>query len=77
MTAVLLAELPAGTRAVVRSLRGGRDVANRLGAMGLVAGAGIEVLQNPRHGPLLVLVRDTRIALGRGEAAKILVEAAP
>jgi Fe2+ transport system protein FeoA len=31
------------------------------------------VLQNPSRGPLLVLVRGTRIALGRGEAAKILV----
>jgi ferrous iron transport protein A len=77
MTSVLLAELPAGTRAVVQALRGGRELMSRLGAMGLVAGAPIEVLQNPRRGPLLVLVRDTRIALGRGEAAKVLVEAAP
>ena len=36
--------------------------------------AGIEVLQNRRRGPVLVRVRETRIALGHGEAAKILVE---
>jgi ferrous iron transport protein A len=41
--------------------------------MGISVGCQIEVLQNPAHGPLLVLVRDTRIALGRGEASKILV----
>jgi ferrous iron transport protein A len=75
MTAVSLVELQAGARAVVRSIRGGRDLASRLSAMGLAGGTPIEVLQNPRRGPLLVLVRDTRIALGRGEAAKIVVEA--
>jgi ferrous iron transport protein A len=42
--------------------------------MGISVGCQIEVLQNPAHGSLLVLVRDTRIALGRGVAAKILVK---
>ena len=50
---------------------------SRLTAMGLIAGAPVEVLQNHGSGPLLVWVRDTRIALGRGEAIKILVEVAP
>jgi ferrous iron transport protein A len=72
-----LAELPAGARAVVRAFRGGRELTSRLSAMGLAAGAPVEVLQNPRHGPLLVRVRDTRVALGRGEAAKVLVELSP
>lgn len=44
--------------------------------MGLAMGARIEVLQNVGRGPLLVRVHETRIALGRGEAAKILVEEA-
>jgi ferrous iron transport protein A len=42
--------------------------------MGLSVGSRLKVLQNRGHGPLLVLVRDTRIALGRGEALKIMVE---
>jgi len=71
-----LAELPAGTCAVVRALRGGQELMSRLAAMGLVAGAPVEVLQNRGRGPLLVRVCDTRIALGRGEAIKILVEVA-
>lgn len=70
-----LAESPIGTRAVVRSLRGGHDLVSRLCALGLVAGTPVEVLQNRGRGPLLVRVRDTRIALGRGEAAQILVDA--
>ena len=74
--AVSLAELPTGKRAVVRALRGGQELMSRLTAMGLVAGTPVEVLQNRGSGPLLVRVCDTRIALGRGEAVKILVEVA-
>jgi ferrous iron transport protein A len=74
---VALDTLPAGTRATVRSLRGGSDLAQRLAALGLTGGATLVVLQNPRRGPLLVLVRDTRIAIGRGEATKIMAEPMP
>lgn len=70
---IFLEQLASGTRAVVSELRGGRGFASRLAGMGISVGCQIEVLQNPAHGPLLVLVRDTRIALGRGEASKILV----
>jgi len=71
---VSLTELPTGKRAVVRALRGGQELMSRLSAMGLVVGAPVEVLQNRGRGPLLVRVLDTRIALGRGEAAKVLVD---
>ena len=66
--------LPQGAAAVVRKLRGGGELVNRLAAMGLSEGAQLVVLQNTGHGPMLVSVRDTRIALGRGEASKVLVE---
>lgn len=68
-----LDQLAPGARAVVGELRGGRGFASRLAGMGISVGCQIEVLQNPARGPLLVRVRDTRIALGRGEASKILV----
>ena len=68
-----LDRLDSGTRAVVSELQGGRGFACRLAGMGITVGCQIEVLQNPAHGSLLVLVRDTRIALGRGVASKILV----
>ncbi|OGI44046.1 MAG: hypothetical protein A2150_02355 [Candidatus Muproteobacteria bacterium RBG_16_64_11] len=66
--------MPTGTHALVRALRGGQELMSRLSALGLVAGAPVEVLQNRGRGPLLVLVRDTRVALGRGEALKVLVD---
>jgi Fe2+ transport system protein FeoA len=72
-----LDQLPKDSHAVVRRLEGGHELAARLAALGLVVGAPIVVLQNPGHGPMLVNVRDTRLALGRGEARRILVEAVP
>ena len=69
-----LTELPSGTKAVVRRIVGGREIAGRLAAMGVTVNSTLEMLQNPPHGPLLVRVRNTRLALGRGEAGKILVE---
>jgi ferrous iron transport protein A len=69
-----LAQLGQGSCAVVRELGGGRTFSARLASMGLSVGSLLMVLQNRGHGPLLVLVRDTRIALGRGEAMKVMVE---
>jgi len=69
----VLEQLPPGARAVVAEFRGGSEFTSRLAGLGISVGCQIEVLQNPAHGPLLLLVRDTRVALGHGEAAKILV----
>jgi ferrous iron transport protein A len=71
---VSLNRLGLGARGTVRKISGGREVASRLAALGMTVGADIEVLQNSGHGPLLVRVRDTRVALGRGVALKVLVE---
>ncbi len=68
-----LSRLPAGRRAVVTRLLGGRGLQSRLAALGLTIGAEVTLLQNYGHGPLLLTVRDTRLALGRGEASHILV----
>ncbi len=73
-TLLSLADLQAGQRATVRELRAGRAVESRLASLGMTPGAALEVVQNYGRGPLIVTVRGTRIALGRGEAAKILVE---
>jgi ferrous iron transport protein A len=58
----------------VRRLAGGKAFASRLAALGLVTGTPFDMLQNRGRGPVLVLARETRIGLGRGEARKILVE---
>jgi ferrous iron transport protein A len=68
-----LAEVPEGTQAVVQGLRGGGGFLGRMAALGFIVGGKVSVLQNSGRGPVIVLVRDTRVALGRGEALKVLV----
>jgi ferrous iron transport protein A len=58
----------------VRQLRGGKEFLARLAAIGFTVGAEVKVIQNYGRGPLIALIRDTRIALGRGEALKVMVE---
>ena len=69
-----LAEVPAGQQVLVRQLRGGKDYVSRLAALGFTEGAEVQVIQNYGRGPLIALVRGARVALGRGEALKVLVE---
>ena len=68
-----LMELQPGKKAVIRRLEGGRTVLSRLAAMGFTPGAAITVMRSSDHGPLLVSLRGSRVALGRGEAAHIFV----
>ena len=70
---VQLMELPPGKKAVIRRLEGGRPVMGRLAAMGFTPGAAITVIRSSDHGPLLVSLRGSRVALGQGEAAHIFV----
>jgi ferrous iron transport protein B len=71
-----LMELQPGKKAVIRRLEGGRTVLSRLAALGFTPGAVITVLRSSDHGPLLVSLRGSRVALGRGEAAHIFVSSA-
>ncbi len=69
-----LDRLPASAKASIVSLHGGRCFVSRLAALGFVPGAPITVAQNYGRGPLIVTVRQARVALGRGEAAHIVVQ---
>ncbi|MBN1641793.1 MAG: ferrous iron transport protein A [Anaerolineae bacterium] len=71
-----LTELAAGEQSTVAELRGGRSFVSRLATLGFTLGAPLVVVQNFGRGPLIVRVRDTRIALGRGEAERVLVQRA-
>ena len=68
-----LSQLDTGRTAAVEALRGGHGFRSRLAALGFTPGARITMLQNVGRGPIIVTLRDTRIALGRGEANRILV----
>ena len=69
-----LSVLPPGTRGVVCDLHGDAYFITVLAPMGLTVGVELSVLRNSGHGPLLIMVRDTCLALGRSEATWIEVE---
>jgi Fe2+ transport system protein FeoA len=68
-----LSSLPAGTRGIIHSLLGGHSFGSRVANLGFTVGAAVSVKQNYGHGPMLVSLRGTLVALGRAEAAKVLV----
>jgi ferrous iron transport protein A len=69
-----LADVPAGKSAVVVDLRGGRVFVNRIASLGFTPGVEVQMIQNYRRGPVIVLVRGARVALGRGASLRVLVE---
>lgn len=71
---ISLSEITTGEAAIVLDFQGGRAVNNRLASLGFTPGVQINMTQNIGHGPLIVTLRGTRVALGRGEAAGIIVE---
>lgn len=68
-----LSEIPTGENVIIASLCEGNELNRRLTSLGFTPGTGINIVQNYGHGPMIVSVRGTRIALGRGEASKIFV----
>ena len=67
-----LASLREGDQGIIHSIDGGSSLTSRLAGMGLVTGARFRVVQ-VSGGMVVILVSSTRIALGRGESAKIMV----
>ena len=70
---VALSTIPAGGQGVVHSLHGGHEFCSRVANLGFTPGAPLKVVRNHGHGPVLVALRGTLVALGRAEAAKVLV----
>ena len=69
-----LSQLPAGAHATILTFTDGRAVTNRLASLGFTPGVEVGMAQNFGRGPLIVTVRGTRVALGRGEAEKIFIQ---
>jgi ferrous iron transport protein A len=68
-----LSEMHAGENGIIEAFKGGHFLFNRLVSLGLTPGVRVDIAQNYGHGPLIIKVRGTLIALGRGEAAHILI----
>ena len=66
-----LTDVAVGERVRLVSVGGGRGIARRLSDLGLIADSELQLINNT--GAIIVAAGNTRIALGRGVAAKILV----
>ncbi|MFC1976308.1 ferrous iron transport protein A [Chloroflexota bacterium] len=64
-----------GQRVKLVDIAAGRRLRHRLTELGLTPGVELKVMQD-EGGPLLLAVHDTRLALGRGMAHKIIVQPA-
>lgn len=54
-------------------IQAGRQLTHRLAELGLTRGVTLQVVQDA-GGPLLISVRGSRVAIGRGMAHKLLVQ---
>jgi ferrous iron transport protein A len=70
-----LSLLAPGETSTVARLAGGHALTSRMAAIGLCPGATVTMLRNGQTGPLIVMIRNTRLALGRGEARSVWVDA--
>ena len=61
-----------GEEGIIQAISGGGSLTSRLAGMGIVSNAKLKVLRKS-GGLIIVQVADTRVALGSGEASKILV----
>ncbi len=70
-----LSALRDGEKARIAFFLGGRGMERRMRDLGLQPGHEIEILRGTAagHGPVLVAMGSTRVAIGRGMADKILV----
>ncbi|ADK82579.1 MULTISPECIES: FeoA family protein [Sediminispirochaeta] len=68
-----LDRLSAGCRGVIDSLQGGNGFISRVSAIGFTPDTVVTMVSRRGRGPVLVWLRDSEVALGRGEAAKITV----
>lgn len=68
-------DMKRGQKATVKSIRRGKGIERRMFEMGIMPGMEIELLEkHPFKGPLLFLVGQSRIVLGRNIAASLEVE---
>ena len=70
-----LNETKKGEHVILKSIDGGHSVNKKLRDMGLTPGVPMTVLSAPSFGPMVIQVRGTRLALGRGILTKITVAA--
>ena len=66
-----LLSLQVGRKGVVGKIVGGRSACKRLNELGLVPGTEIEMVNKIANGPVMIRVKGSKLALGRGLASKV------
>ena len=66
--------LSRGQSGIITSFKSGGRFLSRITAMGFTLDVGVLVIRNSGRGPIIVSLRDTDVALGRGEARKIIIK---
>ena len=69
---IVITDLREGDQGIIHSIEGGSALTSRLAGMGIVVNARFRIAQ-VSGGLIVIQVADTRIALGRGEASKIMI----
>ncbi|MGQ9603084.1 MAG: FeoA family protein [bacterium] len=69
-----LVELKSGEVGRVVRIVGGKGATARLAAHGIVPGIVVEKIGNLTGGPVVLKIGQTRVAIGRGLASKVMVE---
>lgn len=70
---VSLDQMRSGSWVIIQSIDGDKKFVRRAAGRGFTPEAALLVIQNFGIGPLIVFLCDTQVALGRGEAKKIIV----
>ena len=69
---MILSKADTGEYKVI-SIFGGRNLLSRLASMGILVDSKIEIVDNNKHIPLMIKIRGSEFAIGRGMASKIEV----
>jgi ferrous iron transport protein A len=69
-----LIDIKEGEKVYVCSITCGRGLKHRLCTLGILNGQTIEVKKNDTKGPIIVKAMGSSIAIGRGQAGKIMVK---
>ena len=68
-----LAFVKEGNYVTIQQINGGLKIKKRLEEIGLIPGKEIEIIK-PGPGPVVIKILSTKVALGFGEAMKIIVK---
>ncbi len=68
-----LSQIEEGQTVGIIGINGCRELRGRLTAMGLLPKTKIRMIRNGKSGPFVISVKNSRMALGRGIADKIMV----